>query len=313
MFNHSVRRILAAIPTLLAVYTFIFFLVRIVPGDPAIAILGDYASEETLSQFREQMGLNQPLLVQYFSYLGDVVRGNLGRSMITGLPVSTQLLTTLPYTLELTAVGVLFGIIMGIPLGIITGIKRNTIIDYFSRLFSLAGLSIPAFVLGILLIMLFSVQFEIFPVISSGSGRNLVEHVRQIFLPALTLGLIMTSFVTRITRSSLINVFNEDYIRTARAKGISEQVVVYKHALKNALIPIITFIGLYITILVGSSVMTEIVFSRPGLGSMIVGAMSRRDYNLLQSLMVVFATIVVFINILTDLTYGLVDPRIHYD
>lgn len=313
MTRYLIRRVLIALPTLLGVYTLIFFLVRVVPGDPALAILGDYASQEALERFRETMGLNVPIFVQYYRFLLGIFVGDLGKSMISGIPIIQQLQAALPFSLELTFSGVFLGIILGIPLGVLSGIRKNSILDYLSRVFSLVGISVPAFVLGILLIMLFSVRIGWFPVISSGSGHDLVSHIRQLFLPALTLGLIMTAFVARITRSSLINVLNQDYIRTARSKGQKESVVVYKHALKNALIPIITLVGLYFSVLLGSSVMTEIVFSRPGLGNMIVGSMARRDYNMIQSLMVVYATLIILINIATDLTYGLADPRIRYD
>lgn len=301
-----------ALPTLLAVLTFIFFLVRIVPGDPAIAILGSYASEETLQQFRKEMGLNEPLLYQYGAFLGNLLRGDLGRSMISGLPITSQLRNSIPYTLELTGSGVVIGIILGVPLGITAGIYRNRWLDYLARFFSMMGLSLPEFVLGILLIMLFSVQLGWFPVISSGRGSGLLNHLQQLFLPALTLGLIMTAFVTRVTRSSLINVLFSDYIRTARSKGLTERAIIYKHALRNAFISIITFVGLYLSVIIGGSVLTEIVFSRPGLGSMIVGAMSRRDYNSLQALMVIFSFLVILVNIFTDISYSLIDPRIKY-
>ncbi|OUN00672.1 MAG: glutathione ABC transporter permease [Firmicutes bacterium ZCTH02-B6] len=313
MHRYVLRRLLATIPTLWLMLTFVFFLVRIVPGDPAMAILGDSASAEALERFRQQMGLNDPLPVQYFRFLADIARGNLGTSMVTGLPVKDQLMRALPYTLELTGAGVLIGVVLGVPLGLLSGLKQNSWLDYLIRAVSLAGLSVPAFVLAVVLMMVFSVQLGWFPVISSGSGANLVEHLRQLFLPALTLGLIMTAYVARVTRSSFLNVFHHDYIRTARAKGVAEPRVVVKHALKNALIPVITMVGLYAGVLLGSSVMTEIVFNRPGLSGLIVGAMSRRDYTALQSLLVVFALLVVVINLITDLMYGLVDPRIRYD
>lgn len=313
MHRYILRRLILAVPTVFLVLTFVFFLVRIVPGDPAIAILGDFASEAALEQFREQMGLKDPLHVQYIRFLVDIAKGDLGKSMVTGLPVRQQLSQALPYTLELTGVGVVIGLVLGIPLGIAAGIKRNTWVDYAIRFLSLSGLSVPAFVLAIALIMLFSIRLGWFPVISTGTGVDLLDHLKQLFLPALTLGLIMTSYVARVTRSSFLSVLHEDYVRTARAKGVSEPRVISKHALKNGLIPVITLVGLYAGVLIGSSVMTEIVFNRPGLSSMIVGAMTRRDYTALQSLLVVFALMVVIINLVTDLLYGLADPRIRYD
>lgn len=313
MHAYTVRRLLMTIPTLFLMLTFVFFLVRVVPGDPAIAILGDSASQEQLERFREQMGLKDPLHIQYLRFLADIVRGDLGKSMVTGLAVRDQLMRALPHTLELTAAGVLIGLVLGIPLGLFAGLKQNTWIDYTIRAVSLAGLSVPAFVLAVGLIMVFSVRLGWFPVISTVSGGDLVTRLRELFLPALTLGLIMTSYTARMTRSSFLNVYHDDYIRTARAKGLAEFRVVVKHALKNALIPVITLVGLYAGVLLGSSVMTEIVFNRPGLSGLIVGAMTRRDYTALQSLMVVFAAMVVIINLITDLLYGLVDPRIRYE
>ena len=312
MFNYAVRRIFQSIPILFVVLTLVFVVVRILPGDPAVAALGDYASKEAVNALREKMGLNVPLWVQYFRFLGDLCRGNLGTSIITGYPVTTQLVKVLPYSLELTFSAILFGFLFGIPLGIPAAVRRNSFIDYFNRVFSLMGLSIPAFYLGILLMLLFSIKFKLFPVVGGGDLSSLPSNLRHLFLPALSLGLIMTAYVTRMTRSSLLNILQEDYVRTARSKGMSERVVLFKHALRNALIPIVALGGVYAVVLIGSSVMTEIVFSRPGLGSLMVGAIKQRDYTTLQSVMVFYSVIVVVLNLVTDLIYGLIDPRIQY-
>jgi len=312
MFSYVARRILQSIPILFVVLTLVFVIARILPGDPAVAALGDYASKEAVSALREKMGLNAPLWVQYFRFLRDLVQGNLGRSIITGYPVGAQLMKVLPYSLELTFSAILFGFVFGIPLGIPAAVRRNSFIDYFNRVFSLMGLSIPAFYLGILLMLVFSIRFKLFPVVGGGDLSNLSSNLRHLFLPALSLGLIMTAYVTRMTRSSLLNILREDYVRTARSKGISERVVLLKHALRNALIPIVALGGVYAVVLIGSSVMTEIVFSRPGLGSLMVGAIKQRDYTTLQSVMVFYSVIVVVLNLMTDLVYGLIDPRIQY-
>jgi ABC-type dipeptide/oligopeptide/nickel transport system permease component len=312
MFSYVVRRILQSIPILLVVLTLVFIVVRVLPGDPAVAALGDYASKETVNALREKMGLNAPLWLQYLRFLGDLCQGNLGTSIITGYPVGTQLKKVLPYTLELTFSAILLGFLLGIPLGIPAAVRRNSFIDYFNRIFSLTGLSIPAFYLGILLMLVFSIRFRLFPVVGGGDLSSLSSNLRHLFLPALSLGLIMTAYVTRMTRSSLLNILREDYIRTARSKGISEQVVLLKHALRNALIPIVALGGVYAVVLIGSSVMTEIVFSRPGLGSLMVGAIKQRDYTTLQSVIVFYSVIVVILNLMTDLVYGLIDPRIQY-
>jgi len=312
MFNYAVRRILQSIPILFAVLTLVFIVVRVLPGDPAVAALGDYASKEAVNALREEMGLNAPIWLQYLRFLGGLFRGNLGKSLITSFPVASQIAKVLPYTLELTLSGILFGYLLGIPLGISAATRRNSFIDYINRTFSLVGLSVPAFYLGILLMLVFSIYFKLFPVVGGGDLSNLSDNLRHLFLPALSLGLIMTAYITRMTRSSLLGILREDYVRTARSKGINERVVLYKHALRNALIPIVALGGLYAVVLIGSSVMTEIVFSRPGLGKLMVGALKQRDYTTLQSVMVVYGVIVVVINLLTDLIYGLVDPRIKY-
>ncbi len=313
MIGYTIRRILISIPILLAVLTLVFLIVRVAPGDPAQAILGDYASKEAVEALRERMGLNKPLWQQYLDFLWGLVRGDLGKSMISGIPVARQVAHALPYTLELTLSGIIFGALLGIPLGIYTALRRNRLPDYLGRIFSLAGLSFPTFYLGILLILIFAVGLKLFPVVGGGDLHDLGDNLRHLFLPGLTLGLIMTAYVTRMSRSSILNVLNEDYVRTARSKGLAERLVIYKHVLKNALIPIISIIGVYSIVLIGGSVLVEIVFSRPGLGKLMIGAMLQRDYITMQSVMVIYAGFVVLINLLTDLTYGLVDPRIKYD
>lgn len=312
MFSYVVRRILQSIPILFVVLTLVFVVVRVLPGDPAVAALGDYASKEAVQALRERMGLNAPLWLQYVRFLGGLFRGDLGTSAITGYPVATQVLDVLPHTLELTFSGILFGYIFGIPLGIVAAVRRNTFIDYFNRVFSLLGLSVPAFYLGILLILLLSIQFPLFPVVGAGRFSDPAENLRHLFLPALTLGLLMTAYITRMTRSSVLETIREDYVRTAYAKGVPDRLVLYKHVLRNALIPIVALGGLYAVVLIGSSVMVEIVFSRPGLGKLMVGAIKQRDYTTLQSVMVIYAVIVVVLNLATDLFYGLIDPRIKY-
>jgi ABC-type dipeptide/oligopeptide/nickel transport system permease component len=294
------------------VFTLVFVIVRVLPGDPATAALGDYASKEAVEALRKNMGLDAPLWKQYLTFLGDLLQGHLGISIITGYPVGAQIVKVLPYTLTLTFGAIVFGYVLGIPLGIPAAVKRNSFVDYFNRFFSLIGLSIPAFYLGILLMYLFSIKLKIFPVVGAGDPGDLISTLRHLALPALSLGLIMTAYVTRMTRSSLLNVLMEDYIRTARSKGLPEKKVLFKHALRNALIPIVALGGLYAVVLIGSSVMIEIVFSRPGLGSLMVGAIKQRDYTTLQSVMVVYALIVVVLNLTTDLIYGLIDPRIQY-
>lgn len=313
MTRYAIRRLLVAIPTLLAAYTLVFLFIRVAPGDPAVAALGDYASAEAVQALRERMGLNAPLWVQYVRTLAGYLRGDLGHSLITNIPISTQIASALPHTLELTFAGVLIGSLLGIPLGVVAAVHRNRFADYMSRVLSLAGISIPAFYLGILLILAFAVQLRWFPVMGAGDFSEPVKNLRHLALPALSLGIIMTAFVARMTRSCFLNVLREDYVRTARAKGLCERAVLLIHSLRNALIPVVAVLGTQAALLIGDSVMTEVVFSRPGMGKLIVQAMLQRDYIALQSLIVVYGAFVVLINLITDLSYGLIDPRIRYD
>lgn len=313
MVKYAIRRILISIPILLTVVTLIFFLVRSMPGGPAVAVLGDYASKEAVEALEKEMGLDIPIWEQYLIFLRSLSRGSLGRSLINGMPIAPQVVRVLPYTLELTISSALFGVFFGIPLGVFTALRRNRMFDYIGRTFSLAGISLPSFFLGILMMMIFSIKLDLFPVMGGGDIHDLASSLHHLFLPGLTLGLMMTAYITRTTRSSVLNVLREDYVRTARAKGLRERIVIYGHTLRNALLPVVSFVGVYTIVLIGSSVLVEIVFSRPGLGKMMVGAIGQRDYMTLQSVMVIYASLVVIINLLTDLSYGLVDPRIRYD
>lgn len=311
MTGYVLRRLLLAIPTLLVMLTAIFVLVRLVPGDAASVILGDQATAASLQALRVKLGLDQPMYVQYLSFIGDVLTGNLGRSLSSGRSVVQEVLLVLPSTIELALASIAIGLAFGLPLGIMAAIRRNGWIDYVTRLVSLLGLSFPAFVSGILLLIVFSIQLGWFPVLG-GNSSSTAERLRGLALPALNLGIIMTAYVMRVTRAAMLNVLTEDYIRTARAKGVGPVQLVLQHALRNGLIPIITVVGLYFGTLIGNSVLTEIIFNRPGLGKLILGALNARDYTLLQGLMIIFAICVIVVNTLTDLAYGLVDPRVKY-
>ena len=310
MLQFIVRRLLLAIPILVAVLSLVFFVVRMAPGDPAQVILGDSASQESLDSLRHELGLDRPVLVQYGEFLFSVVKGDLGNSIIRKQSINNIVAEVMPYTIELTIAGVLVGVIFGIPLGVFSAVFRNSVADYFTRIGSLLGLSFPAFYSGILLLLAFSVYLGWFPVVSDPDMENWGERIHMLILPSMNLGLIMMAYVVRSARSSMLETLGEDYVRTAKAKGLPEFIILYKHGLKNALIPVITIIGLYLGVLVGNSVLTEIVFNRPGLGKLILAALDERDYNLLQGLMVIYAFIIVLVNLVTDLTYGMVDPRI---
>jgi len=310
MLQYVIKRLLLAIPILVAVVTLVFFVVRMAPGDPAQVILGDSASQESLTAIRAELGLDRPVIVQYGEFLVSVMKGDLGNSIIRKQSVNSIIADVLPYTIELTLAGVQMGVIIGLPLGVFSAVFRNSMADYLTRIGSLMGLSFPAFYSGILLLLAFSVYLGWFPVVSDPDMNNYWERLHMLVLHAMNLGWIMMGYVVRSSRSSLLETLGEDYIRTAKAKGLPGFIILYKHALKNALIPVITIVGLYIGVLVGNSVLTEIVFNRPGLGKLILSALDERDYNLLQGLMVIYAFIIVLVNLATDLTYGMVDPRI---
>ncbi len=310
MIKYTLKRLGWSLPTLIAVLTLVFVVIRVAPGDPAMVILGDQASQEALQALRSKLGLDRPLVTQYMDFLFSVCRGDLGRSLLSGRSVFQEVLDVLPHTMDLTLGGVMLGIVFGIPFGVLTAIYRNSIIDYATRTLSLLGLSFPAFYSAILLILAFSIQLSWFPVISDPKLSDIGQRLYHLVLPAINLGLIMMAYITRATRSSMLEVLGEDYIRTAKAKGLPGVIILFRHALKNALIPIITVIGLYLGVLIGNSVLTEIVFNRPGLGKLILAALNERDYTLLQGLMVVYAFIIVLVNLVTDLTYGFADPRV---
>jgi peptide/nickel transport system permease protein len=310
MLRYVLRRLLLAIPTLLVVVTIIFVLIRVVPGDPAQAALGDQASEESVNQLREDLGLNASLWEQYVTYLGNLLQGDLGNSLITRQPAWDQIRGVLPFTIELTIAAIILSLTIGLPIGILTAVKRNTWIDYTGRVASLAGLSAPAFYIGIVLIYIFAAQLGWLPAIHQGDFTDVRDNLRSLILPMITLGLVETAFVTRMTRSVMLNVLSDDYVRTARAKGLTERTVLFRHALRAGLVPVVSLIGLFTIGLIGSSVLTEEVFARPGLGKLMIGATKQRDYTLLQAIMVIYAFIIVIVNIAVDIVYTMVDPRV---
>lgn len=310
MIKYSIRRILWTIPTIFLVITGIFFVLRILPSDPASAILGENATPQALKALREQLGLNDPILVQYLHFLEGIVKGDFGKSLTTGRPVAEQIISLLPYTLELALASVLIATVIGVPIGMYAAMKRGTIADSLLRVFALIGLSMPAFFLGILMILAFSLKIPIFP--SMGSGEGLAGNLYHLALPAISLGLIEAGIVMRITRSSMLEELNHDYVRTAKAKGVPGKVVTLKHILRNSLIPVVTVIGLNITTLISGAVLTETVFSRPGLGSLAISAIETRDYPTLQACLVLFCFLVVFVNLIVDLSYSYLNPKIRH-
>lgn len=308
MFQFTVRRIIFTVPTVILTVSIIFFVLRVLPGNPAVLILGDSASAEQIANLQAKLGTDLPLWQQYINYAVNIIQGDFGNSLTTGRPVTEQLLSMIPYTLELALAAVFIGALIGIPAGIVSALKRNTFIDGTFRLGALIGISMPAFFLGLLLLIAFSLKIPIFP--SLGAGEGILENLHHLILPAFTLGLINAALVMRITRASMLEEVNRDYVRAARAKGLPKSKVVGKHILRNTLIPVITVIGLDITTLISGAVLTEAVFSRPGLGSLAVGAIKTRDYPTLQACLILFAVLVIFVNLLVDLSYSVINPKI---
>ena len=244
------------------------------------------------------------------TFLGSALIGDFGNSMVTGRPIVDEVISVLPHTIDLTLAAMVIGIVIGVPVGIWAALHRNRLIDVLARLLSLIGLSFPVFVSGIFLLLAFALHWRIFPVIGSSDLSDLGDRLHRLVLPAATLGLVMAAYITRVTRGAMLHALGEDYIRTARAKGVPWRRVVWVHGLRNASLPVVTVVGLYVGILIGNSVLTEIVFNRPGLGKVIVGALNQRDYTMLQGLMVIYCFLIVVVNLFTDLLYGVIDPRV---
>jgi ABC-type dipeptide/oligopeptide/nickel transport system permease component len=303
--QYIIRRLLIMIPVLLGVSLIIFTMVRVIPGDPAIILAGPHANKEQVDQIRTQLGLDRHPVVQYFSFLGDLVQGDLGRSTRTGLPVTREIMARLPNTVVLALTAIILASFLGVLTGIIAGVKQNSIFDHLSMMIALFGLSMPVFWLGLMLMLLFSIQLGWLPSVGAESWKHLI-------LPAITLGANSTAIIARMTRSSMLEVIRVDYIRTARAKGLTEKMVIWRHALKNALIPVVTVIGLQTGTLLGGAVLTEIVFAWPGIGRLLVEAILSRDYPVVQGLVLLVAIIFIFINLIVDLLYSYLDPRIRY-
>jgi peptide/nickel transport system permease protein len=299
-------RLLIGLPTLLAVTILVFAIVHLLPGDPARILAGDFATDDVVAELRARWQLDRPLPVQYAVYLGHLLRGDLGRSTVTALPVSTDLGERFLRTLELAAAAIALSAVIGILAGIVGATHRSSPIDYLATVLALTGVSTPIFWSGLILILLFSVQLEWLPAGGTGTLRHLV-------LPALSLGLFGAGVIARQTRSSMLDVLHAEYVKTARSKGLSERVVVYKHALKNALIPVLTVLGDQFGRMLGGAILTETVFAWPGMGRYLIDAILMRDYPVIQAIILVFATSFVVINLLVDVSYGLVDPRVRVD
>ncbi|HVB64617.1 MAG TPA: ABC transporter permease [Nitrolancea sp.] len=307
MFKYVQRRLILAVPTILLTSIVVFLMLFLIPGDPAAIYIGDNTSTpERLAEIRHQMGLDKPLYVQYVDFVWHALHGDLGRSLQTNQPVTSEIMSRLPNTIELAVAAMVIGTIFGLTLGLISGLKQNSIIDTLSMIVALFGISIPVFWLALLLIMLFAVRLQWFPATIQPGLRGLV-------LPAVSLALLSAATLARIVRGSILEVLRQEYLTTARAKGISYAAVVFRHALPNAIIPVITVMGLQFGSLLSGAVITETVFARPGLGKLVVDSIQNKDLPVVQGVILVLAVIYILMNLLVDLSYALVDPRIRYD
>ncbi len=303
MFVYIIRRLLQMIPVLLGVILVVFLIMQMVPGDPAVLLAGEGASAETIANIRTQLGLDQPVMVQYFHYVTDVASGDLGTSLRSNLPVFEEIMARLPATIELAIASIFVTIVLGMIAGIISATKQYSAADITIMIVALLGVSLPSFWLGLSLIYYFSVKLHLLPVAGWGTWKHVI-------LPAITLGTGGAAIVARMTRSSMLDVVRQDYIRTAKAKGLREQVIIYKHALKNALIPIITVVGLQFGYLLGGTVLVESVFAINGLGRLIVDAIRMRDLPVVQGGVLIASIIFVFVNLLVDVLYRYFNKRI---
>lgn len=306
MRNYTVRRILLTIPVIVGVSTLVFVFIHLIPGDPIQVMLGESAKPADVEMLRRSLGLDRPLSEQYLTFLQGLATGDLGTSIHTGQPILATILSRLPATLELTLSSMCVALLLSIPLGVISASKQYSLFDNGSMFLALLGISMPNFWLGPLLILLFSVNLGWLPV----SGRGSLLHL---ILPAITLGTALAAKLTRMTRSSVLEILHEDYITTARSKGLREGVVIFKHALRNALIPVITVIGIQCGALLSGALITETIFAWPGIGRLTITAIQKRDYPLVQGCVLLIAFGYILANLITDLAYAWADPRIRFE
>ena len=314
MLKYVLMRVLSTIPVMAVVALFVFVLLRLSPGDPAAVIAGDYATAEDVERIRQQLGLSDPLVLQFLRWLGGLIQGDLGTSIFSNRPVTELIGQRLEPTILLATTTILFSVLVAVPLGTIAAYRSGSVIDRVVMLFSVGGFSVPVFVLGYILIYVLSISLKLMPVqgYKSPFEDGLWLFARHITLPTLTLSVIFIALISRMTRASVMEVLEEDYIRTARAKGQSEFHILLRHALRNAAVPIVTVIGIGIALLIGGVVVTESVFNIPGLGRLVLDAVLARDYPIIQGLMLFFSFVYIIINLLIDLCYTFLDPRIRY-
>ncbi|GAB6145966.1 ABC transporter permease [Desulfocicer niacini] len=313
MIGYITRRILYLIPVALFVSVFVFLMLRMAPGDPAAVIAGNNAMPKDIERIRVKLGLDLPIHRQFIKWSGGLIKGDLGTSIYSGVPVSKLIISKLEPTCCLAVASIIIAVLVAVPLGVIAAVKSKTMIDYGVMLVAVLGFSVPVFIIGYILIYLFALKWHLFPVQGFvGIRHGFVPFLRSITLPSLSLGLIYSALIARITRASMIEVLSEDYVRTAKAKGLGNIAVVCHHAMKNAAVPIVTIIGLGVALLVGGVVVTESVFNIPGLGRLVVDSVLARDYPVIQGVVLFFSAVFLIINLAVDISYGLFDPRLRY-
>lgn len=306
MFVYVLRRMVVSVITILVIATLIFLMIRIIPGDPARIFAGQTATEEDVERFRRQMNLDKPLATQYFSFMGDLLGGDLGTSLRTRQPVIREIAARLPATVELAVLSIILACLVGIPAGVLAAVNRNRIADTLVSTFSLVGVAMPVYWLGLELIILFAVRLQWLPAAGNREGW------RSAVLPAFTLAAFSMALITRMTRAAMLDVLDQDYVVAARAKGLHRRAVILRHALRNALIPVVTVVGLQFGVLLGGSILTETVFAWPGIGRLLTDSLFARDYPMVQGLVFVFASLFILINLVVDILYAYIDPRVQY-
>ena len=312
MTAYIIRRLLTLIPTLLGVSLLVFSITRLTPGDPVRQIVGPDAPQQRVDEVRRQLGLDQPILVQYWKFLTGAVRGDLGRSLLTRQPVVKELQDRLPVTLKIATISVIIAVVIGIPLGVISAARKYSAVDTFATLFAIGGVSMPLFWFAIMAILLFSIRLQWLPVGGLHGPIWTFEGMKAYVLPCITLALTPIALIARLTRSSMLEVLDREYVTVARAKGLEERRVIIRHALRNALLPVVTFVGLQYGFLLGGAVVTETIFALPGVGRLAIQAINQRDYPVIQGVVLMVAVIFTMINLIVDVLYAWLDPRISY-
>jgi peptide/nickel transport system permease protein len=313
MLNYVLRRILATIPVMVVVALFVFSLLYIAPGDPAAVIAGDQATPADVLRIRASLGLDRPFLIRFGEWSWQILHGDLGTSIFTNLPVATMIAQRVEPTLSLLAVTLTFAVTVAVPMGVVAAWRADTLIDRAIMAFAVLGFSVPVFVIGYVLAYVFGLELDWLPVQGyTPLTEGVAPWIENLILPALTLGCVYIALIARTTRAAMLEVLEQDYIRTARAKGIGQPGLLFVHALKNAAVPIVTVIGIGIALLIGGAVVTETVFAIPGIGRLTVDAILRRDYPVIQGVVLLFSFVYVIVNLLVDLTYTVLDPRIRY-